>query len=73
VITARSSRGTDVFTGDSALAAAAVHAGLLKPEQVAIVKVTVVVPPAQFKGTARNGVTSHDFGRYGTAYRLSDF
>ena len=63
--------GTDVYTGDSALAAAAVHAGLLEPDQIAIVKVIVVAPPAQFRGTARNGVTSHDFGRYGTAYRLS--
>jgi hypothetical protein len=63
--------GTDVYTGDSALAAAAVHAGLLKPDQIAIVKVTVVAPPAQFKGATRNGVTSHDFGRYGTAFRLA--
>ena len=63
--------GTEVYTGDSALAAAAIHAGLLKPEDTAIVKVTVVAPPTQFKGTTRNGVTSHDFGRYGTAYRLS--
>ena len=64
--------GTDVYTGDSALGAAAVHAGLLKPDQIGIVKVTVVAPPAQFKGAARNGVTSHDFARYGTAYRLSE-
>ena len=64
--------GTDVYTSDSALAAAAVHAGLLKPEENAIVKVTIVASPAQFKGMARNGVTSHNFGRYGSAYRLSE-
>lgn len=63
--------GTDVYTGDSALAVAAVHAGLVKPEEAAIVKVAVVAPPPQFKGATRNGVTTHDFGRYGTAYRLS--
>ena len=64
--------GTDVYTSDSTLAAAAVHAGLLKPEENAIVKVTIVAPPTQFKGRSRNGVTSHNFGRYGSAYRLSE-
>ena len=31
----------------------------------------VVAPLAQYQGCVRNGVTSHDFGRYGSAYRLS--
>jgi hypothetical protein len=62
--------GTDVYTGDSALAIAAVHAGLVKPGQTAVLKVTVVSPLAQYQGSVRHGVTSHDFGRYGTAYRL---
>ncbi len=54
-----------------ALAPAAVHAGLVKPGDSAVVKVTVVAPPAQFQGCVRHGVTSHDFGRYGSAYRLN--
>ena len=36
----------------------------------AIVKVTVVRPLSQYQGSLRNGVTSNDFGRYGTAYKL---
>jgi hypothetical protein len=63
--------GTDVYTGDSTLGVAAVHAGLVKPDDSVVIKVTVVAPPAQFTGSIRNGVTSHDFGRYGSAYRLS--
>jgi hypothetical protein len=63
--------GTDVYTGDSSLAAAAIHAGLVKPGESAVVKVTAVAPLAQYQGSVRNGVTSHDFGRYGSAYRLS--
>jgi hypothetical protein len=63
--------GTDIYTGDSSLAAAAVHAGLVKADETAIVRVTVVAPPQGYQGSVRNGVTSHDFGRYGTAYRLS--
>lgn len=62
--------GTDVYTGDSSLAAAAVHAGLAKPGESAIVRVTTLPPPTQFHGSARNGVTSHDFGRFGSAYKL---
>ncbi|MGD9923643.1 MAG: LCCL domain-containing protein, partial [Pseudorhodoplanes sp.] len=62
--------GTDIYTGDSALAVAAVHAGLVKPGESAVVKVTVMAPLAQYQGCVRNGVTSHDFGRYGSAYCL---
>jgi hypothetical protein len=36
--------GTDVYTGDSSIAAAAVHAGVLKPGETGIVKITVVAP-----------------------------
>jgi LCCL domain len=62
--------GTDVYTGDSALAAAAVHAGAVKAGETTVVRVTVMPPLAQYQGSVRNGVTSHDYGRYGTAYRV---
>jgi hypothetical protein len=63
--------GTDIYTGDSSLAVAAVHAGLVKPGETAIVKVNVVAPLTSYKGSVRNGVISHDFGRYGSAYTLT--
>lgn len=63
--------GTDVYTGDSALSVAAVHAGLLKAGETAVLKVTAVAPLPQYQGCTRHNVTSHDFGRYGSAYRLS--
>lgn len=69
--TAGSLWGTDIYTGDSALAVAAVHAGLLKPGETAVVKVSVERPLPKYQGSIRNGVTSHDYGQYGTAYRLS--
>jgi hypothetical protein len=31
----------------------------------------VVKPLPQYQGSTRNGVTSHDFGPYGSAYRLA--
>jgi hypothetical protein len=63
--------GTDVYTGDSLLSVAAVHAGLVKPGDTAVVKVTVVAPLAKYAGSIRNNVKTHDFGRYGSAYKLS--
>ncbi len=63
--------GTDVYAGDSALATAAVHAGLVKPGETAIIKVTVVPPLMQYQGSEQNGITSNDFGRFGKAYRLA--
>jgi hypothetical protein len=63
--------GTDVYTGDSALATAAVHAGLVKAGEAGVVKVTVERPLPQYRGSLRYGITSHDFGQYGTAYSLA--
>ena len=62
--------GTDVYTGDSSLPVAAVHAGAVKAGETAVVRVTVMPPLNNYQGSVRNGVTSHDYGRYGTAYRV---
>jgi LCCL domain len=62
--------GTDVYTADSQLAVAAVHAGVVNVGESAVVRVTVMPPLAQYQGSVRHGVTSHDFGRFGTAYRV---
>jgi len=63
--------GTDIYTGDSALAAAAVHAGLVKAGETAVVRVVVEQPRSKYQGSVRNGVTSQEYGQYGTAYRLA--
>jgi hypothetical protein len=53
--------GTDVYTSDSNLGTAAVHAGLLRPGEAGVVKVTIVKPVHPFPGSTRNGVTSRDW------------
>ena len=63
--------GTDIYSGDSTIGAAAVHAGLLKPGETDLLRVTVVTPPEKFPGTVRNGVTSTEYGRYQYAWKLS--
>lgn len=63
--------GTDTYTRDSTLGAAAVHAGLLKPEETAVLRVTVVPPLASYAGTNRNGVTTSDYADFPHAWTLS--
>jgi hypothetical protein len=65
--------GTDIYTGDSVLAVAAVHAGVVTVGETKVVKVTVVTALQQYQGSSRNGINSHDFGPYGTAYRVESF
>jgi hypothetical protein len=63
--------GTDVYTSDSSLAAAAVHAGVLQPGQTGIVRVTIVPPPPTYVGSNRQGVASSAYGNYPGAYQVS--
>jgi hypothetical protein len=59
-----------VYTGDSALAAAALHAGAVELGESGVVRVTVVAPLRAYTGSTSHGVTSSSFGPYGTAYRI---
>lgn len=56
--------GTDVYTLDSNLAAAAVHAGIAKPGETVTVRVRIVQSPPQFVASFRNGVNSSAYGNY---------
>lgn len=62
--------GTGTYTGDSVLPTAAVHAGAVAAGETGVVKVTVMAPLQQYGGSVRHGVSSHDFGRFGTAYKV---
>jgi hypothetical protein len=62
--------GTDVYTGDSDLATAAVHAGAVNIGQTAIVEVRIVPSPPQHLGSTRNGVSTSSWGGYGFSYTV---
>jgi hypothetical protein len=62
--------GTDVYTSESQLAAAAVHAGLLKPGQTDVVKVTILPQQSSYRGSMRNGITSKASGSFPTSYKM---
>ena len=62
--------GTDIYTLDSALAAAAVHAGVLQPGKTGKVTVKIHGPRAGFNGSIRNGVQSQPFAQFPGAYEI---
>jgi len=62
--------GTEVYTYDSDLATAAVHAGVLKAGQRGIVKVTMINSPEMHRGSTHHGVTSYDYGPYAGSYTV---
>lgn len=63
--------GTGTYTTDSSLAAATVHAGILKMGETGIVQVKVIASPPGFTGSTQNGLTSSGYGVYGGAYQVS--
>lgn len=63
--------GTDVYTTNSDIGTAAVHAGLIAPGQTATIRVFIVGRQFSFSGSARNGVTSGNHGLDGSGLVLS--
>lgn len=65
--------GSDIYTVDSFLPMAAVHAGKLQAGQTGVVRVRIVAPPTSFSSSTRNGVSSTYFGAYtGNAFVFLD-
>jgi hypothetical protein len=62
--------GSDVYTTDSTIAAAAVHAGVLRDGQRGRVKITVLDGRDSYAGSTRHGVTSSSWGSYGGSFRI---
>lgn len=62
--------GSEVYTCDSNLATAAVHAGVLNEGQRGIVKVTILKSPESHQGSVAHGVTSSSWGSYSSSYTV---
>ena len=62
--------GSEVYTDDSYLATATVHAGVLKVGQRGIVKVTIYKSPDAHRGSTQNGVTTFNWGAYTASYTV---
>lgn len=62
--------GTIVYTNDSSLPAAAVHAGLLKEGETGRVKVTMLPGRESYESSNRNGVTSLKYAQWHGSFWL---
>jgi hypothetical protein len=60
--------GTDVYTDDSSICAAAVHAGLITFESGGPVVFEIVDGRQAYTGSQRNGVTSYDYGPWSGSF-----
>ena len=64
--------GTDIYSIDSPLAGAALHAGVLQPGQTGMVRVTFVGPQQAFQSSMRHGILSSAYGQ-GPGFRVDSF
>lgn len=62
--------GTDIYTDDSSLAAAAVHAGVLEDGETGIVTVTILPGEEAYAGSERNGIESWDYPEWSGSYSV---
>ncbi len=56
--------GTDIYTLDSSICNAAVHAGKLTMDSGGAVTIELRSGESSYKGTTRNGITTNDYGKY---------
>ena len=62
--------GSGVYTDDSALGAVTVHAGLLRPGQKGLIKVSLLPGQTAYEGQERNGVVSQPYAAWEGSYRV---
>ena len=62
--------GSDVYTADSSLSTAAVHAGLVRVGETSVVLVDFLPGQSSYVGSQRFDITSRNWGSYQMSYRL---
>ena len=60
--------GTGIYTDDSVLACAAVHAGVVLPGETKVVTVKILAGQSSYQGSVRNGVTTSSYGAWAGSY-----
>ena len=60
--------GTDIYTADSSICNAAVHAGKLTMDSGGSVTIELRPGESSYKGTTRNGIRTNDYGTYGRSF-----
>jgi len=60
--------GTDIYTADSSICNAAVHAGKLTMDSGGSVTIELRPGESSYKGTTRNGIKTNDYTAYGRSF-----
>ena len=60
--------GTDIYTLDSSLCTAAVHAGKIQLDSGGPVTIEMRPGESSYKGSTRNGIKSNDYEKYGASF-----
>ncbi len=63
--------GTDVYTDDSSVARAAVHAGIVAVGETKTVTVSVLAGQSSYPASTRNGVSSSSWGGWGGSFSFA--
>jgi hypothetical protein len=66
--TAQSIWGSDVYTDDSSICTAAVHAGVITRAQGGVVTIEIRPGRSTYGSTLRHGIKSVNFGEYGRSF-----
>lgn len=64
--------GDGIYTIDSDVATAAVHAGIVKPWETKTVKITILPGKDSYAGTIKNGVESYEYGEWPGSFEFTD-
>ncbi|PAA76877.1 hypothetical protein BOX15_Mlig023956g1, partial [Macrostomum lignano] len=62
--------GSGIYTADSSLSKAAVHAGIVRNGQTKYIRVRVLRGRSSYRSTRRNGVKTRRYGRYRLSYKF---
>jgi LCCL domain len=63
--------GTDIYTDDSPICVAAVHAGIISTDGGAVI-IEIMAGQKAYAASQQNGVTSQSWGSYSRSYRFID-
>jgi hypothetical protein len=62
--------GTDVYTTDSSICRAAIHAGVINADKGGKVTLKLESGKPKYEGTERNGITSSSWNSYGSSFQV---
>ncbi len=62
--------GSGIYTTDCSIASAAVHAGLITPQDGGTVTIEILPGQNAYEGSTANGVTSYHWGSFGASFRF---